>query len=166
MIPVFSIVASSSNTGKTTILCKIIKELKNRGYRVATIKHHMGDFDIDHQDKDTWKHSQAGADMVIISSKVRIAKIEKVQEEYKLDDIISKIENVDIIITEGYKRENKPKLEVIRKEISEELISKEEELFGIVTDFPLENQIPQFNFEQVIDIVNLIEEKFLINNLK
>ncbi len=162
MIPVFSIVGSSSNTGKTTILCKIIKELKNRGYRVATIKHHMGDFDIDHQGKDTWKHSQAGADMVIISSKVKIAKIEKAQEEYKLDDIIGKIENVDIIITEGYKRENKPKLEVIRKEISKEIISKDEELFAIVTDFPLENQIPQFNFEQVTDIVNLIEKKFLI----
>ncbi len=161
MIPVFSIVGSKSNTGKTTILCKILKELKNRGYRVATIKHHMGDFDIDHSGKDTWKHSQAGADTVIISSPIKFAKIEKVQEEYMLDDIISKIENVDIIITEGYKRENKLKLEVIRKEISEKLISKEEELFGIVTDFPLENQIPQFNFDQVAEIVNLIEEIFL-----
>ncbi|MDU5081782.1 molybdopterin-guanine dinucleotide biosynthesis protein B [uncultured Tissierella sp.] len=161
MIPVFSIIGSKSNTGKTMILCKIIKELKNRGYRVATIKHHMGDFEIDHPEKDTWKHSQAGSDIVVISSPVKIAKIEKVREEYKLDDIISKIENVDIIITEGYKKENKPKLEVIRKEISLSLISKESELFGIVTDFPLENQIPQFNFEQVKEIVNLIEEKFL-----
>ncbi|MCQ4925664.1 molybdopterin-guanine dinucleotide biosynthesis protein B [Tissierella carlieri] len=161
MIPVFSIIGSKSNTGKTTILCKIIKELKNRGYRVATIKHHMGDFEIDHPEKDTWKHSQAGSDIVVISSPVKIAKIEKVQEEYRLDDIISKIQNVDIIITEGYKKENKPKLEVIRKKISPNLISKESELFGIVTDFPLENQIPQFNFEQVREIVNLIEEKFL-----
>lgn len=161
MIPVFSIIGSKSNTGKTTILCKIIKELKNRGYRVATIKHHMGDFEIDHPEKDTWKHSQAGSDIVVISSPVKIAKIEKVQEEYRLDDIISKIQNVDIIITEGYKKESKPKLEVIRKKISPNLISKESELFGIVTDFPLENQIPQFNFEQVREIVNLIEEKFL-----
>ncbi len=165
MIPVFSIIGSRSNTGKTTILCKIIRELKNRGYRVATIKHHMGDFDIDHSGKDTWKHAQAGADIVMISSPVKMAKIEKVQEEYKLDDIISKIENVDIIITEGYKRENKPKLEVIRKEISEKLISKEEDLFAIVTDFPLKNQIPQFNFEQVIEIVDLIEKRFLKNDL-
>ncbi|MBU5312996.1 molybdopterin-guanine dinucleotide biosynthesis protein B [Tissierella carlieri] len=161
MIPVFSIIGSKSNTGKTTILCKIIKELKNRGYRVATIKHHIGDFEIDHPEKDTWKHSQAGSDIVVISSPVKIAKIEKVQEEYRLDDIISKIQNVDIIITEGYKKESKPKLEVIRKKISPNLISKESELFGIVTDFPLENQIPQFNFEQVREIVNLIEEKFL-----
>ena len=51
MIPVFSIIGSKSNTGKTMILCKIIKELKNRGYRVATIKHHMGDFEIDHPEK-------------------------------------------------------------------------------------------------------------------
>lgn len=166
MIPVFSIVGSKSNTGKTTILCKIIEELKNRGYKVATIKHHMGEFEIDQPEKDTWKHGQAGADTIIISSPVKIAKIEKLQQEYNLDDIISQIQNVDIIITEGYKKENKPKLEVIRKEISENIISKDEELFGIVTDFPLKNEIPQFDFEQVEDIVNLIEEKFLKNNLK
>ncbi len=164
MIPVFSIVGSRSNVGKTTILCKIIEELKKRGYRVATIKHHRGDFEIDQPGKDTWKHAQAGADTVILSSPRKLAKIEKLEEEYSLDDIISQIENVDIIITEGYKKEKKPKLEVIRKEISTQLVSKEEELFGIVTDFPLNNNIPQFDFHQVEEIVNLIEKKFLISN--
>ncbi|WP_353096980.1 molybdopterin-guanine dinucleotide biosynthesis protein B [Tissierella praeacuta] len=161
MIPVFSIVGSKSNTGKTTIICKIIEELKNRGYKVATIKHHMGDFEIDQPGKDTWKHGQAGADIVIISSPVKMAKVEKLEKEIELDNIIGQIQDVDIIITEGYKKENKLKLEVVRKAISENLISKEDELFGIVTDFPLKNNIPQFNFDQTLDIVNLIEEKFL-----
>ena len=107
------------------------------------------------------KHRKAGADTVIISSPTKIASIKKVEERTKLDDIIEKIENVDIIITEGYGFENKPKMEVIRKELSDKLASRENELFAIVTDFPLETKIPQFNFSQVEEIVNLIEEKFL-----
>ena len=162
MIPVFSIVGSESGVGKTTVLCELIGELKKRGYKVATIKHHhRGDFEIDKPGKDTWKHAQAGADVVVISSEVKIAKIEKLEEECRLDDIVKDIKNVDIIITEGYKDENKPKLEVIRKEISEKLYSKDEELFCIVTDFLLENKVPQFDFGEIKEIVDLIEKKFL-----
>ncbi len=162
MIPVFSIVGSESGVGKTTVLCELIGELKKRGYKVATIKHHhRGDFEIDKPGKDTWKHAQAGADVVVISSEAKIAKIEKLEEECRLDDIVKDIKNVDIIITEGYKDENKPKLEVIRKEISEKLYSKDEELFCIVTDFLLENKVPQFDFGEIKEIVDLIEKKFL-----
>ena len=162
MIPVFSIVGSESGVGKTTVLCEIIGELKQRGYKVATIKHHhRGDFEIDKPGKDTWKHAQAGADVVVISSEVKIAKIEKLEEECSLDDIVKDIKNVDIIITEGYKGENKPKLEVIRREISEKLYSKGEELFCIVTDFSLENKVPQFDFGEIKEIVDLIEKKIL-----
>lgn len=161
MIPVFSVVAKNSNTGKTTVLCNIIKELKSRGYRVATIKHDVHGFDIDQPEKDTWKHGQAGSDMVMISSPEKFAMIEKVQVEYTLDEILEKINNVDIIITEGYKRENKPKLEVYRKEVADELLCKDEELFGIVTDVELDKDTPQFSFEQIKEVVDLIEKKFL-----
>lgn len=162
MMPVFSVVGSKSGVGKTTIICKIIKELKKRGYKTGTIKHHhRGDFEMDKPGKDTWKHAQAGSDVVVISSEVKIAKIEKLEAEYKLDDIVKDIKNVDIIITEGYGEENKPKLEVVRKEISGDLHSKEEELFCIVTDFPFQNKIPQFDFNEIEKIVDLIEEKFL-----
>ncbi len=161
MIPVFSVVGSRADVGKTTILCKIIKELKKRGYRVGTIKHYEGDFEIDRPGKDTWKHAKAGSDVVVISSKTKMAKIERPDTEYKLDDVIRDIKNVDIIITEGYRTENKPKLEVARKEISEELYSKQEELFCIVADFSFENEIPQFGFDDTDKIVDLIEDKFL-----
>ena len=102
MIPVFSVVGSKSNVGKTTVLCNIIRELKARGYRVATIKHDLHGFDIDHPGKDTWLHAEAGADIVSISSSKKMAIIEKLEEEYTLDEMIEKIKNVDIIITEGY----------------------------------------------------------------
>lgn len=162
MIPVISVVGSGSNLGKTTILCEIIKELKNRGYRVATIKHHhKGDFEIDKPGKDSWKHGQAGADVVVVSSPVKIAKIEKLEEEYSLDEILKTIKNVDIILTEGYKRESKDKIEVLRKGISEKIISKRDELFCIVSDFELEEEVRQFKFNEVGEIVDLIEEEKL-----
>ena len=162
MIPVFSVVGSKSNVGKTTVLCNIIRELKKRGYRVATIKHDVHGFDIDHPGKDTWLHGQAGADVVSISSANKMAIIEKVEREYSLDEMISKIKNVDIIITEGYKKEDKPKLEVFRKEIAEGLNSQDEDLFGIVTNKKFDKDIPQFEFDQIEELVDLIQKKFLL----
>lgn len=161
MIPVFSIVANSSKVGKTTVLCDIIKELKSRGYKVCTIKHDVHGFEIDHPGKDTWKHSQAGSDTVIISSPQKMAIIEKVEKEYSLDEIISKIHNVDIIITEGYKQENKPKLEIFRKETSEEIWSKNEDLFAIITNTPIDKDVPQYGFSEIKETVDLIESLFL-----
>lgn len=161
MIPVFSVVGSKSNVGKTTVLCNIIRELKARGYRVATIKHDVHGFDIDHPGKDTWLHAEAGADIVSISSSKKMAIIEKVEEEYSLDEMIKKIKGVDIIISEGYKYGDKAKLEVFRKEVAEELNSKDEDLFGIVTNKKFDKDIPQFDFDQIDKLVDLIEDKFL-----
>lgn len=162
MIPVFSIVGSRSNVGKTKVICDIIMELKERGYRVGTIKHDVHGFEIDHPGKDTWLHSQAGADLVSISSKNKMAIIEKLEEEYTLDEMIEKIDNVDIIITEGYKSEKRLKLEVFRKEVADHLISKDEELFAIVTDKNFNKDIPQFDFKETSKLVDLIEDRFLL----
>lgn len=162
MIPIISIVGKNSNTGKTTVLCNIIRELKKRGYKVATIKHDVHGFDIDHPGKDTWKHGQAGSDIVMISSPEKFAMIEKVNEEYLLDEIVSKIKNVDIVITEGYKRENKPKLEVFRAEVADRLLCEEHELFGLVTDVPFPINTPQFAFEEIEKLVDYIVELFLV----
>lgn len=161
MIPVLSVIASKSNVGKTTVLCDIIRELKHKGYRVATIKHDVHGFDIDHPGKDTWLHAEAGADIVAISSAKKMAIIEKVEDEYSLEEVISKIKNVDIIITEGYKTENKPKIEILRREVSTDIFSKADELFAIISDYPIDNDIPQFDFSEVKKLVNLIESNFL-----
>ncbi len=161
MIPVISVVGAESNVGKTTVICKIIKELKARDYKVATIKHHKGNFDIDYPGKDTWEHYNSGADTVIISSPEKLARIERRYEEYELDEIISGINNVDIIITEGYKTCHKYKIEVARKCFSQKIISKETELFAVVTDFYVKNNIPKFSHENIKELVDLIEEKFL-----
>lgn len=161
MIPVFSLVGSKSNVGKTTVLCKLIKILKDRGYRVATIKHDVHKFDIDHEGKDTWLHAEAGADVVAISSPEKLAIIEKVKVENTLDDVIEKIQDVDIIITEGYKGGNKPKIEVFRSSITDRLATSDEELIGLVTDTRFNKDIPQFDFNEMEELADFIEKRFL-----
>ena len=165
MIPVISIVAAKSNTGKTTVLCDIISLLKEKGYKVATIKHDVHGFDIDHPGKDTWKHRQAGSDIVMISSQKQFAYIETVEKEYTLDDILKKVTGVDIVFTEGYKKMDKPKIEILRKGSSETLISKEEELLAIVSDIQVSTStdIPQFCFAEIDKLVVFIEDKFRLS---
>lgn len=160
MIPVVSIVGIRSKVGKTTVICKIISELKNRNYKVGIIKHDVHGFEIDHPGKDTWLHAQAGADVVSISSPRKMAIIENVDVEYTLDQMIEKINDVDIILTEGYKQENKPKIEIFRKDISEKLYSNSEELVAIITDTYFELDIPQFEFSQIENVVDLLEKEF------
>lgn len=150
-----------SNVGKTTHLEKVIAEIKRRGYKLATIKHDVHGFDIDIPGKDTWRHGQAGADSVVISSPNKIAIIEKVSEEKNLDEIAQKLQNVDIIITEGYKRGNKPKVEIVRRERSAQPICEPRELFALVTDCDINIDVPKFGFHQVAELVDLIEEKFI-----
>ncbi|MCL6477476.1 MAG: molybdopterin-guanine dinucleotide biosynthesis protein B [Peptococcaceae bacterium] len=155
-IPVISVV-SKSNTGKTTLLEKVIKELKRRGVRVAVIKHDAHSFDIDHPGKDSWRHAQAGADIVVISSPEKIALIEKVEKELKLDEVISRVSNVDIILTEGFRRENKPKIEVYRSEAHRGLLCEPHELIAIASDVPWDLGVPCYHIDDFMGIVGEIE---------
>lgn len=158
--PIVSIVGKSGS-GKTTFLEKLLPELKRRGYQVATVKHDIHGFDIDQPGKDTWRHAQAGADAVVISSSHRIALIQRLDEEMSLDKIARYIQSVDIIITEGYKRGNKPKIEISRRARSAELICNEDELIAIVTDqrFPLD--VPHFDLNDAAGVADLLVEQFL-----
>lgn len=163
MIPIISVVGWA-NSGKTTLICKIIPHLKKKGYRVATLKHDRHGFDWDEPGKDTYLHREAGADITAISSPRRFALVKELQEELTLEEIASQMVGVDLIITEGYKYAHKPKLEVFRKKKDEnyELVSPREELFALATDCPYQVEgIPLFNLEEAKEIADLIEEKFL-----
>lgn len=154
-------VVGKSGSGKTTFLEKLLPELKRRGYRVATVKHDTHGFEIDHPGKDTWRHTQAGADAVIISSPRRLALIQRLDEEMPLDEIARYVQGVDIVITEGYKRGDKPKIEISRRARSTELICSKEELIAIVTDqtFPL--NVPHFDLDDAVGVADLLERQFL-----
>ena len=160
--PVISIVGKS-DVGKTTLLEKIIRELKRRGYRVGTVKHHVHWFEIDLPGKDTWRHAEAGSDVVMIAAPNRLAMIRRLESELSIDDIAGMMQGVDIIFPEGYKRGDKPKIEVSRADRGRELICNREELLALATDqqHPEMEGVPRFDLDDALGLVDMIEERFL-----
>lgn len=163
--PVISIVGKT-NSGKTTLMEKIIPELKTRGYKVGTIKHDVHGFEIDYEGKDTYRHFQVGADTVVIASSKKMALIKRLNEPLSLDELVEKFfPDVDIIITEGYKTQDKPKIEVFRSAIHDQpLCTDADNRIALVSDKRLEINVPQFNLDGINGLVDFIEERFLINH--
>lgn len=159
MAKIVNVVASCSNTGKTVLIEGLIKEIKNRGYTVATIKHDVHGFDIDKEGKDTWRHRKAGAEAVIISSRERMALIREVQEEVPLEELIKQVEDFDFIIIEGYKKSKYRKLEVYRQGISNKIITPKEKLIGVASDVSLSLEgVRVVNLNNYEEIANLVIE--------
>lgn len=159
-VPVVSVVGRS-NVGKTTFLEKLIAELKRRGYRVATVKHDVHGFEIDRPGKDTWRHAQAGSDLVVIASPERMAMIARTGREMALDEIVARLPvEVDIVLTEGYKRGDKPKIEVSRAACGRELLSEESELLALVTDQRFEGlRVPQYGLDDAAGVAGELERR-------
>ncbi|HWQ76078.1 MAG TPA: molybdopterin-guanine dinucleotide biosynthesis protein B [Syntrophomonas sp.] len=155
--PVISFVAKSGS-GKTTLLEKVIRIIKVRGYKLAVIKHDAHQFEIDHPGKDTWKMAQAGADIVAISSPEKVAVIEKVTQEKNLDEIIAALPEADIILTEGYKTGNKPKIEVSRGAVSRELLSEPDELLAIASDMAWDIGVPCYPLDDAEGLAGVVIE--------
>ncbi|WP_425057766.1 Molybdopterin-guanine dinucleotide biosynthesis adapter protein [Sporomusa carbonis] len=164
MIPVISVVGRS-NAGKTTYLEKLIAEIKRRDYKVAVIKHHHCDFDIDKPGKDTWRHARAGADVVCLASPNKVAMIKKTSQELSLDQVIGYIDNVDIIFTEGYKQENKPKIEIYRQAAGNSPLGMKPELIAVVTDVVLYEEVPHFALDDAAAMADFLELKVLNNKI-
>jgi len=160
MPPIISIVGKSKS-GKTSLIEKLVQELKSRGYRVATIKHTPQGMTFDEPDKDSWRHLQAGSEATVISSPDKIVLIKPVVSEATLDGIAHLLgEDYDIILTEGYTQGNAPKIEVHRRKVGSPLgaITK---LITIATDEPLETKTRQFSLEDVKGLADLLEEGFI-----
>lgn len=165
MRPALVSIISKKNSGKTTLLEKLIPEIKSRGYRVGTVKHDTHGFDIDHKGKDTWRHKQAGADTVVISSPWKISLIKDVAVEVSLDEIVTQyFQDVDIVITEGYKKEEKPQIEVFRRaEHETPLHSRENKgtLIAVTSDVDIDLGVPRFDINDVTSLADFIETTFL-----
>jgi hypoxanthine phosphoribosyltransferase len=159
--PVISVVGQSGS-GKTVFLEKLIAELKARRLKVATIKHHPHQFDIDQEGKDSWRHARAGSDTVVVSSPNQVAVIKKLDAEMDLDSIVEAyLGDVQLVITEGYKTGPKKKIEVSRKERGRTLVSPTEDLIAIVADQPFDLDVPQFDLEDVAGVASLLERRIL-----
>jgi len=162
MIPIISIVGKS-DSGKTTLIEKLVPELTRRGYRVATVKHDVHGFEVDREGKDSWRHKQAGAHTVIISSPQKIALIRDVEKDSTLDEIRRRwVQDVDLLLSEGYKKDVQPKIEVFRKEKHKKLLcTKKDNLIAIVSDRKFNVGVPCFHLEDMKGLSNFIEKEFL-----
>ena len=159
-------IVGRSNTGKTTLLEKLVIELTGKGYRVGTIKHDVHGFDIDREGKDSWRHKKAGAVVTVISSPTKVAVIKDVDSDAEIDQLVERyMDDVDLVLTEGYKRSKKPKIEVFRKEAYDDLLCSDgDNLIAIATDWHHDMDVLQFNINDSKGLSDFIEEKFLKRN--
>ena len=160
MPPIVSIVGKSKS-GKTTLIEGLVRELKSRDYRVTTIKHTPQSMTFDVPDKDSWRHIQAGSEVTVISSLDRVVLIKPVAQTLTLDEIAHLIgEDCDIILAEGFKQDNAPKIEVHRREVGTPL-SAVKKLIAVATDEPLETKTRQFSLQDIKGLADLLEKGFI-----
>jgi molybdopterin-guanine dinucleotide biosynthesis protein B len=160
MLPIISIVGTSKS-GKTTLIEKLIPELKKRGYRIGTIKHTTHGFDMDKRGKDSWRHKAAGAETVIVASREKIVMV-KDENISGLKSIEKYFDNVDLVITEGFKKENRPKIEIYRSNKSNPpLCQNDKTIIALVTDTDLLVNIPVFGLEAINSLADMIEKNYL-----
>ena len=130
-------VSGVKNSGKTTLITKILPFLKAKGLNVAVIKHDGHDFEADVPETDSWNFAKAGADGTLVFSKTKYMMIhyDTVLPE---EDLLASFPSADIILLEGFKYSNYSKIELIRKGNSAKSVCDSKKLLGIVTDFKKE----------------------------
>lgn len=162
MPPVLALIGKP-NCGKTTLIEKLIPALARKGVRTGTIKHHHGPIRMDTPGKDTWRHKQAGAQAVLLSSSTGIAFIQDSTEDTPVEDLASQyFHDVDLIIAEGYKWSSLPKMEVFRSTVYDEPIQDPgETLIAMVSDIRIHPELPWFNPEDIDGLVAFILENIL-----
>jgi len=159
MHSVISLVGKSSS-GKTTLMEKLIAELKRRGTKVAIVKHSHHADDLDTAKKDTWRFTQAGAELSAINSLDNLAIYRRMDHFFDPQEISSFILwDYDIILTEGFKGSPYPKIEVHRAEQGKELLTERQLLLAVVTDEPLDVSVPQYSHDDVAGVADLIEKR-------
>jgi molybdopterin-guanine dinucleotide biosynthesis protein B len=159
MVPIISIVGKSGSV-KTTLIEKLLPEFKRRGYRVGTIKHHLHNFDIDKEGKDSWRHAQAGAKTVVVASPHKVAMVKNMTTDLSLEDLRDRyFYDVDFVIAEGFKGEKQPKVEVFRAGVHEKPLftNEDKNLLATVTDSDVQTGVPCFGLEEIIALVNFLE---------
>jgi molybdopterin-guanine dinucleotide biosynthesis protein B len=163
-VRIVSFVAAASNSGKTTLIEKIVMVLKARGLRVAVVKHAKAGFDLDTPGKDSWRFQQAGADAVILVAPGKMAIMKKIESEPTREDLEQAAGDVDLIISEGFKASAQNKIEVFRQGVSGEqpLCVNDPAYLALVTDKPFDVPIPQFDINDAQGVATFLVEKFII----
>ncbi len=159
-IPILCFVGRS-NSGKTTLIERLIPELVQAGYRVATIKHAGHGFDLDTEGKDSWRHKRAGASSVMVLSKGSLAMFSDITDETKIEELRDRFldRSMDLIIAEGWKSDGYPKIVVVRDQLGEVPVSQEG-LLAVVSAQPIKMTVPCLNRDDIPAIAELIIRHF------
>jgi len=159
MTPVISIVGRK-NSGKTTLIERLLPLLGSRGLRVGTIKHDVHGFDIDYEGKDTWRHRQAGASVVSISGPGKTAVITFAAGEVALDYLVQAFyAEQDLVLTEGFQSLDKPKIEVFPPGAAVEPTTRVEERLATVGDGPRPGEPPHFGWLQLEQLADFLAQR-------
>ncbi len=155
-------IVGKSNSGKTTLIERLIPVLKDRGLRVATIKHNRHGFDIDHKGKDSWRHRKAGSAATVVASPQMVALVEDTERDYDIKELVDRyIHNADIVLVEGFKDNPFPKIEVSLTASRHELIcTKEDGLLAIASDRKYNRGVPCFDINDIEGLADFIEQRF------
>lgn len=157
MIPAISIVGHS-DSGKTSLIEHLIRELKMRGRRLTAVKHAHEDFDLDRPGKDSYRFAAAGCESIALLGARRSALIRTQEAGYAFDDLLDLAgRGADIVLIEGLSSGPYPKIEVYRDELGLGLRCKPEDLLAVVTDRPLDIGCKQFSPQEVGAIADFVE---------
>jgi len=157
---------AGSGTGKTSLIEKLIGELSRRGWTVGALKHDAHNFDIDHRGKDSWRMTQAGAKMTAISSPDKTAIVHQHALPLSPEELLEPFRGkVDIVLTEGFRQSTLPKIRVYRSGLAQPPLNQgnagDANLIAVASDIDLKIDIPRFDLNNPVDLVQFIEDNFL-----
>jgi molybdopterin-guanine dinucleotide biosynthesis protein B len=144
--------AGWSGSGKTTLLTRLIPVFREQGLRVSVIKHAHHKFDVDVPGKDSWRHREAGAEEVLVSSAKRWAMMHELRgrREPRLPELLKKMSRVDLVVIEGYKSEPHRKIEVYRAANGKPfLFPADPGIVGIASDVAVETRLPVAHLDDI-----------------
>jgi molybdopterin-guanine dinucleotide biosynthesis protein B len=153
-----SFIAASSNSGKTTLIEKVVRILKTRGLRVAVIKHASKGFDLDRPGKDSWRFRQAGADAVMLVGPDSMALMKNTERQPAPKELERWAGDADIVIREGFKQEGSNRIEVFRGGVSGEqpLCINDRSIIALVSSVPIAVAIPRFDWNDAVSVADFI----------
>jgi molybdopterin-guanine dinucleotide biosynthesis adapter protein len=163
MPPVIAFVGKP-DCGKTTLLEKLIPELRRRGYKIGTIKHHVHEFVMDREGKDTWRHKRAGARVVALSSPTGLGLVRDNDRDPAVAELLDRyFFDVDLVLAEGYKHSALPKIEVYRANLyPTPLAGRDETWQALVGDRPARDELPWFGLADIAGLADFIVGRFLV----
>lgn len=146
------------NSGKTSLMERLVAEITGRGFTVSTVKHVHHDVDLDHPGKDTWRHRAAGASEVVLASAHRFAILREHRgPEPELAEVLARLAPVDLVLVEGYKRDAHRKVEVWRRETGHDLIQTHDPLVrAVATDEALSLPVPVLDLNDTKAVADFI----------